>query len=95
MSVSPFSCRDVKVVLFWLASGVIIGVFITLLFWCGDLLVNGQSLREALGGEVEDAWGTLQALIVLGSLVGASVGFLHGFRRVLTQHKDEKELEQG
>jgi len=86
-----FSCRDVKVVLFWLASGVIIGVFIAFLFWCGGLLVNGQSLREALGGEVEDAWGKLQALVVLGSLVGASVGFLQGLRRVLTRHKDEKE----
>lgn len=86
-----FYCRDVKVVLFGLASGVIIGVFISLFVWSVDLLVNGQSLRKALGGEVEDAWGTLQALVVLGSLVGASVGFLHGLRRVLTRHKDEKE----
>ncbi|MCP9456503.1 MAG: hypothetical protein NNA18_10400 [Nitrospira sp.] len=86
VSVFPmFFCRNVKVVVFWLVSGVIIGVFIAFLFWCGDLLFNGRSIRKAIGGELEDAWGTLQALVVLGSLVGGGVGFLNGLGKVLNR----------
>lgn len=80
----PLSCRDVTIVLSWLGGGVIIGIFIALVVWCGDLLVNRQSIRQAILGGVEDAWGTLQALVVLGGLVGAGVGFVNGLRRVLS-----------
>jgi hypothetical protein len=55
-----------------------VGVAIGTAFWAGSLTQKGKSIPAALRGEMEDAIGVLQALTVIGGLVGAAVGCVYG-----------------
>jgi hypothetical protein len=82
MSIYLPSGRRVIATLGWLTAGMVLGGLIGTLFWCGYLVLSGQSISKALGGDVEDAWGVLQGLLALGVLIGGGVGLLNGLRKV-------------
>jgi len=55
-----------------------IGLSVGLIYWLMWLVFNGKSLGEAVSGEVEDAVGVLQGIILLGCLIGFFVGIVFG-----------------
>lgn len=69
--------------------GASIGAVVSLLYWIHWLACNGRSIGEALKGEVEDATGTLQSVMLLGCLVGVVVGLLFGLGKMKRSWRKE------
>jgi hypothetical protein len=53
---------------------------VSLIYWLMWLAFNGKSFGEAVG-EVEDAVGTFQGIILLGCLVSLFVGIMFGLKK--------------
>jgi len=70
-------------VLGWAFLGTSLGAVISGLLWWIYLVNKGNSLWGGLQGEVEDGWGVLQGLLVLGCLIGVGVGLLCGLAKRL------------
>jgi hypothetical protein len=58
--------------------GTLLGVLIGGVYWTITMVVRGHNLIDALQGMVEDALRVLQALTILGGLVGGAVGLVNG-----------------
>jgi hypothetical protein len=66
------------IVMGWSCFGVATGITLGGLFWWAELALAGKRIAQALTGEVEDAFGMLQGVVILGCLIGAGVGLAYG-----------------
>ena len=69
-------------------SGLAIGELIAVLFWVTWILGNGNSVVDAIQGQVEDGIGTLEGLVALGALVGGPVGLLWALNSISLPRSD-------
>ena len=58
--------RKWMIVLHWFIIGISIGLLVSMFYWIQGLMSDSKDVRKALRGEVENALGTLQGLILLG-----------------------------
>jgi hypothetical protein len=79
------------IVLGWFVAGIFVGVVFGTLFWWIDLTISGKRIEEALRGQVEDAISTLQAMILLGCLVGGPIGLVWGWGSAAICRQKHKE----
>jgi hypothetical protein len=63
-----------------LVLGIVAGSVVGASYWAVLLAFSGANLVHALQGQVDDALGKLQALLTLGVMFGAAVGFCAGLR---------------
>jgi hypothetical protein len=63
------------------ALGLYVGIAVAIgaFYWWIGLTLGGHTLAQALGGQVEDAMDTLEAVTLLASLVGAFTGLVYAF----------------
>jgi hypothetical protein len=79
----------------WLATLILcacIGVVAGTLYWVLYLKLDGKGVGKALQGEVEDALPALQALILLGGMVGGVVGLMYRFMLMTRPDASPPEL---
>ena len=70
--------RGISKVVGRVALGLLVGLTLGAVFWAAVLTLQGHNVAEALRGQVEDALGSLEALVALGGLCGAGVGLCGG-----------------
>jgi hypothetical protein len=75
--------HNLMVMLKWIFVCTGIGFLVSLIYWLMWLVFNDKSLGKVASGEVEDAVGTFQGMILLGCLIGFFVGIVFGLKRVL------------
>jgi hypothetical protein len=62
----------------WMFLGIGVGVALGTVLYLIDALSKGFGLGMALRGNVDEGYGILQALALLGTIVGGSVGLVAG-----------------
>jgi hypothetical protein len=68
---------------------ILIGAAVGVVIWTTIMVCKGINLRLAISGEVDDAFSSLQTLVVFGVLFGAVVGFCNSLIEISKRSSTE------